>query len=66
MCTKPGGQTLAFLRLIWDEPSVQDHWLAEGGWPLTHMSRPMCTEPGEQTVACLRLNWDEPSVQDHC
>ena len=51
MCTEPGGQTVACLRLIWDESSVQDHWRAEGGWHLTHMRCPMCTEPGGQTVA---------------
>ena len=60
MCTEPGGQTVAYLRLIRDEPSVQ-----EGGLYLTHMRCSMCTEPGKQTVACLRLIWDEPSVQDH-
>jgi hypothetical protein len=32
MCTEPpGGQTVACLQLIWDKPSVQDYWWAEGG-----------------------------------
>ena len=66
MCTESGEQTVAYLRLIRDEPSVRDYWWAEVGKPLTHMRCPMCTEPGRQTVACLRLMWDEPSVQDHC
>ena len=56
MCTEPGGQTVACLRLIWDEPSVNDLcYRAKGGRPLTHMRCPMCTEPGGQTVACIRL-----------
>jgi hypothetical protein len=65
MCTEPGGQTMACLRLIWGEPFVENHCWAEGGWPVTNMRCPMCTDPGEQTVACLRLIRDEPSVQDH-
>jgi hypothetical protein len=65
MCTKPGGQTVACLRVIWDEPFVQDHWREEGGRPVTHMRCPVCTKPGEHTVACLRDILDEPSDQDH-
>jgi hypothetical protein len=65
MCTEPGGQTVNRLRLILDEPSVQDNWLAKGCWPMTHMSGHMCTEPVGQTVTCLRLILDEQSVQDN-
>ena len=66
MCAEPGGQTVAYLRLIWDEPSVQDHCMGRGwsvfdSYGVTHVYR-----PGGQTVASLRLMWDEPSVRDHC
>ena len=42
MCTEPGGQTVACLRLIWDEPSVQDHcmgrgWLFFDSYEVTHV-----------------------------
>ena len=30
MCTKPGENTVAYLRLIWDEPSVRDHCYGKG------------------------------------
>ena len=30
MCTEPGGQTVARLRLMCDEPSVQDHCMGRG------------------------------------
>jgi hypothetical protein len=36
MCTDPGGQTVAGLRLIQDEPSVHYHRWAEGSWPLSY------------------------------
>jgi hypothetical protein len=40
------------LRLIWDEPSVQDQCWAEGGWSLAQMRWPMCTEHGIQRSEC--------------
>ena len=30
MCTEPGGYTMAYLRLMWDEPSVQDNGYGKG------------------------------------
>ena len=44
MCTESGGQTVAYLRLIWDEPSVQDHcygkgWSAFDSAEVTHVYR---------------------------
>ena len=66
MCTEPGGKTVACLRHIRDEPSVQDHcrgrrWLVFDSYEVPHVYRTRWT-----TVACPRLIWDEPSVQDHC
>ena len=51
MCTEPGGQTVAFLRLIWDEPSVQDHcmgrgWLAFDSYGVTHVYKARWTDGG--------------------
>ena len=46
---------VAYLRLGWDEPSVQDHCYGEGWLVFNSYELPMCTEPGEQTVAYLRL-----------
>jgi hypothetical protein len=57
MCTEPAGQTVACLRLIWDEPSVK------GLLPVSYMRCSMCIEPVGQTVACLRLIRDEMSVK---
>ena len=42
MCTEPGGQTVACLRLIQDEPSVHDHcmgreWLAFDSYEVPHV-----------------------------
>ena len=44
MCTEPGGQTVAYLRLMWDVPSVQDHcqnrgWLDIDSHGVTHAYR---------------------------
>jgi hypothetical protein len=44
MCTEPGGQTVACLRLIRDEPSVQDHcisrgWFAFDSYEVLHVYR---------------------------
>ena len=51
MCTEPGGQTVACLRLIWDEPSVQDHcmsrgWLAFDSYEVTHVYIALWTDGG--------------------
>ena len=43
MCTEPGGQTVACLRLIRDEPSVQDHCWAEGGGSSVGVSAKKCS-----------------------
>jgi hypothetical protein len=44
MCTEPGGQTVACLRLIMDEPSVQDYcfsrgWLVYDSYEVPHVYR---------------------------
>ena len=45
MCTEPGEQTVACLRLMWDEPSVQDHcyygkvWSAFDSYEVPHVYR---------------------------
>ena len=51
MCTEPAGQTVACLRLIWDEPSVQDHfmgsrWLNIVSYEVTHVYKARWTEGG--------------------
>ena len=51
MCTEPGGQTVAYLRLIRDEPSVQDHcmgigWLAFDLYEMPHVYRSRWTDGG--------------------
>ena len=51
MCTDPSGHTVAYLRLIWDEPSVQDHcmgrgWLAFDSYGVTHVYRARNTYGG--------------------
>ena len=51
MCTEPGGQTVACLRLIRDEPSVQDHcmgrgWSAFASYEVTHVYRARWTDVG--------------------
>jgi hypothetical protein len=40
MCIVPGGHTVACLWLILNDPSVEDHWRAEVGRPVTHMRCP--------------------------
>ena len=62
MCTEPGGQTVAYLRLMWDEPSVQDHCMGSGWSAFDSYEVPHVYIAGRQTVACLRLIRDEPSV----
>ena len=51
MRTEPGGQTVAYLRLMWDEPSVQDHclgsgWLAFDSYEVPHVYRSRWTDGG--------------------
>ena len=51
MRSEPGGHTVAYLRLIWDEPSVQDHcmgrgWLAFDSYEVTHVYRARWTDSG--------------------
>ena len=51
MCTEPGGQTVACLRLIWNEPYVYDHcmgrwWLAFDSYGVTHVHRTRWTDGG--------------------
>ena len=51
MCTEPGGLTVACLRLMWDEPSVQDHcmgrgWLAFNSYEVPHVYRAWWTDGG--------------------
>ena len=51
MCTGPGGQTLAYLRLMWDEPSVPDHcmgrgWSAFDLYEVTHVYIALWTDGG--------------------
>ena len=51
MCTEPGGQIVACLRLIWDEPSVQDHCMGRGWWAfdsyeVPHVYRTQWTDGG--------------------
>ena len=42
MCTEPGEQTVVYLQLMWDEPSVRDHcmgrgWLTFDSCEVTHV-----------------------------
>ena len=51
MCTEPGGQTVACLRLIKDEPSVRDHcygrgWLVFDSYEVPHVYRAQWTDGG--------------------
>ena len=51
MCTEPGKQTVAYLRLMWDEPSVQDHgqgrgWSAFDSYEVTHVYTARWTDGG--------------------
>ena len=51
MCTEPGEQTLAYLWLMWDESSVQDHcygegWLVFDSYGLTHVYKARWTDGG--------------------
>ena len=51
MCTEPGEQTVAYLRLIWDEPSVQVHcmgrgWLVLDSYEVPHVYRARWTDGG--------------------
>ena len=51
MCTEPGGQTVAYLRLIREEPSVQDHcmgrgWLAFDSYEVPHVYIVLWTDGG--------------------
>ena len=51
MRTEPGGQLMAYLRLIWDEPSVQDHcmgrgWLVVDLYEVTHVYIARWTDGG--------------------
>ena len=49
MCTEPGGQTVAYLRLIWDEPSVQDHCMHRGWLVFDSYGLPHVYKTGGQT-----------------
>ena len=51
MCTEPDGHTVAYLRLIRDEPSVQDHcygegWLAFDSFEVPHVYIARWTDGG--------------------
>ena len=51
MCTEPGGQTVACLRLIRDEPSDRDHcmgrgWLAFDSYEVPHVYIARWTDGG--------------------
>ena len=51
MCPEPGRQTVAYLRLMWDEPYVQDHcmcrgWLGFDSYEVPHVSRARWTDGG--------------------